>query len=67
MFQQDASTWITHTVYDIPYPISQQDLIVKNEMIRENEKVIILLSAIPDIIKPIKYVNRQQLYFGNWE
>lgn len=67
VFKQDGSNWITHTVYDIPYPLSQQDLVVKNLMIRDKQKIVILLSAIPDYIEPLKNVNRQQLYFGKWE
>lgn len=67
VYKQDGSTWITHTVYDIPYPLSQQDLVVKNVMIRDKQKIIILLSAIPDYIEPLNNVNRQQLYFGKWE
>jgi hypothetical protein len=67
VFQQDGSSWITHTVYDIPYPLSQQDLVVKNVMIRDKQRIIILLSAIPDYIEPLKNVNRQQLYFGKWD
>lgn len=65
--QQHGYTWVTHTVYDIPYPFSQQDLVVKNTMVQETRKIIILLSASPDFIEPIKNVNRQQLYFGKWE
>jgi hypothetical protein len=67
VYQQDGSTWITHTVYDIPYPLSQQDLVVKNVMIWDKQKITILLSAIPGYIEPLKNVNRQQLYFGKWE
>ena len=67
VYQQDASSWVTHTVYDIPYPFSQQDLVAKNIMIQEKQNTIILLSASPDYIEPLKNVNRQQLYFGKWE
>jgi hypothetical protein len=65
--QQEGFTWITHTVYDIPYPFSQQDLVVKNVMIQEKQKTTIMLSASPDYIEPLKNVNRQQLYLGKWE
>jgi hypothetical protein len=67
LLKHEGTTWITHTVYDIPYPLSQQDLIVKNVMIKEQDKVIILLSALPDYIKPLRNVTRQRLYFGKWE
>ncbi|MDP2235514.1 MAG: hypothetical protein Q8J88_03670 [Bacteroidales bacterium] len=67
LLKHEGSTWITHTIYDIPYPFSQQDLVVKNRMLEEDQKTIILLSALPDFIAPIKNINRQRHYFGKWE
>jgi hypothetical protein len=67
VLRNQGSTWITHTVYDIPYPFSQQDLVVQNVMTKDHQKTIILLSALPDYIAPLKNVTRQQLYFGKWE
>lgn len=67
ILKHEGQTWITHTLYDIPFPLSQQDLVVKNTMVKENEKTIILMSALPDYIAPLKNVTRQQLYFGKWE
>lgn len=67
LLKQDGATWITHIVYDIPYPFSQQDLVVKNILINESDKAIILMSAIPSYIPPLRNVTRQQLYFGQWE
>lgn len=67
VYQKDEFTWVTHTVYDIPYPFSQQDLVVKNVMLHEKQMITILLSASPDYIEPLKNVTRQQLYFGRWQ
>jgi hypothetical protein len=67
LLEHKGTTWITHTVYDIPYPFAQQDLVVKNTMKQEKQKIIILLSALPGYIQPLKNVTRQQLYFGKWE
>lgn len=67
VYQQAESSWVTHTIYNIPYPLSQQDLVAKNVLIQEKQKIIILLFASPDFIEPLKNVNRQQLYFGKWE
>jgi len=67
LLSSDDSTWITHTVYDIPYPFSQQDLVAKHVLLKENEKTIILMFALPDYIAPLKNVTRQQLYYGKWE
>lgn len=67
ILKHEGFSWITHTVYDIPYPFSQQDLVVKNVLLKENEKTIILMFAVPGYIAPLKNVTRQQLYFGKWE
>lgn len=67
LLKQDGSIWITHTIYDIPYPFSQQDLVVKNVMVKDKQKVTILLSSLPDYIDPINDINRQRFYFGKWE
>ena len=67
ILSQGGTTWITHSVYDIPQPLSQQDLVIKNMMIREGSKVIILQSSMPEFIEPMNHVTRQKLYFGKWE
>jgi hypothetical protein len=67
LLKKDGSVWITHTIYDIPYPFSQQDLVVKNVMVTDKQKVTILLSSLPEFIKPIKNTTRQKFYFGKWE
>ncbi len=67
LLKQDGSVWITHTLYDIPYPFSQQDLVVKNIIVPDKQKVTILLSSLPEFIKPIKNTTRQKFYFGKWE
>jgi hypothetical protein len=67
LLKHEKYIWITHSLYDIPYPFSQQYLVVKNILVKENQKVIILLSALPDYIVPLSNVNRQRLYFGKWE
>jgi len=63
----DGNSWITHMVYDIPFPFSQQDMVVKNSMVHTGQKTIINISSLPDYIAPINDVNRQRHYFGRWE
>ncbi|MFW5687839.1 MAG: hypothetical protein ACOCXV_02825 [Bacteroidota bacterium] len=67
ILKQEGSTCITHTVYDIPHPFSQQDLVSKNVLINNRDKTIIIMSALPSYIPPLRNVTRQQLYFGQWE
>jgi hypothetical protein len=67
LLKNEGSTWITHTVYDIPYPLSQQDLVVRNVMLQEGKRTVILVTALPGYISLLENINRQQLYFGKWE
>ena len=67
MIKRSDSTWITHIVYDIPQPFSQQDLVIMHEMITESRRTIIQMVAVPDAVPLLKNVNRQQHYFGQWE
>jgi len=67
LLKQDSSAWITHTIYEIPHPFSQQDLVVKNVIVTDNQKLTILFSSLPEYIKPIKNTTRQRFYFGMWE
>ena len=62
LLKKEGLNWIIHTVYDIPYPLSGQDIVVQKLMIYENTNIIILLFALPDYIEPIKNVTRQRLY-----
>lgn len=66
MLYDEGSTWITHTVYNIPYPLSQQDLVVKNTITKEGENVKIQINAVPDYIEPMDNVTRQGKYVGQW-
>ncbi len=67
LLEQYQNIWITHTLYDIPYPLSQQDLVVKNILIRADHHAVILMSALPDYIRPLMHVKRQRFYYGKWE
>ena len=62
LLKKEGLNWIIHTVYDIPYPLSGQDIVVQKLMIYEDTNIIILLFALPDYIEPIKNVTRQRLY-----
>ncbi len=67
MMKRGASSWITHIVYDIPQPFSQQDLVIMHEMTTASRRTIIQMYAVPGAVPPLKNVNRQQHYFGQWE
>lgn len=67
VFSRDDTSWITHIVYDIPQPFSQQDLVIMHEMKTHGRKILVNMYAVPDYVPPLKNINRQRLYFGQWE
>jgi len=67
LLRDEDSTWITHIVYDIPYPLSQQDLVIKNTIVKKDDFTIIQVNALPEFIEPINDVNRQRFYVGQWK
>lgn len=67
MLQRSDSSWITHIVYDIPQPFSQQDMVIMHEMKTEERRILVHMYAVPDAVPPLKNGNRQRLYFGQWE
>ncbi|WP_439182592.1 hypothetical protein [Carboxylicivirga taeanensis] len=60
------STWLTHMIYDIPYPLSQQDLVTQNTIVESSGDVLIDVDAAPALVSRLPNVNRQQFYFGQW-
>jgi hypothetical protein len=65
--KRNDTSWVTHIVYDIPQPFSQQDLVIMHEMTTELRSIIIHMYAVPDAVPPLKNVTRQRFYFGQWE
>lgn len=59
--------WITYTLYDIPYPFSNQDLITKYKLINSLDTILISVNSVPQYLKKIKGINRQQHYYGEWK
>ena len=66
VYTKTDSLWITHTVYDIPYPLSEQDLVTRNHIVTNDEVIIIDVTAAPDLVIQNDNINRQRYYFGRW-
>lgn len=66
ILEEDGSTWVTHAVYNIPYPLSQQDLVAEYRLQREQNGVIIQTCSRPNYMAPIKGYEREQFNLGQW-
>ncbi len=66
ILEQDSISWITHTMYNIPFPISQQDVVVKNIVVKTENKFIINITSTPHFIPLIEDVDRVKHYIAQW-
>ncbi|WP_459210369.1 SRPBCC family protein [Aquimarina rhabdastrellae] len=67
ILQDQDSTWISHTLYDIPYPFSQQDLVALHEIKNTDTAVYISSRAKPDYIPLLKDTTREKFHFEQWK
>lgn len=66
LLESDSIHWITHSVYDIPFPFTQQDLVTTNNRIDTNNTLIINTISRPSFIEPLEDVDRIKFYIAQW-
>lgn len=64
--ENNESNWVSHTIFDIPYPFTQQDLVVFNVQSDKNGITTIYMHASADFIAQKEGVERQRFYLGSW-
>lgn len=60
------TNWILHTVYKIPFPFSQQDLVASYSIGKRKDVIVISSKSTPDFIKPIKGITREGYNLSQW-
>lgn len=66
VYGKTEKEWITYTMYNIPRPLKQQDLVTRYSVTEADGKVTIDMKAVPEYVKHIKGVQRQENYKGKW-
>nr|WP_320022785.1 hypothetical protein [uncultured Draconibacterium sp.] len=66
IYDMSPDRWIAYSLYKIPKPFADQDLITRYEIVNESSEVKITITALPDYLERISGVNRQQNYSGKW-
>ena len=61
------STWTTYTLYDIPWPFKQKDLVAKDELSETASATIINLSSEPRQLPLYQGVSRLEKFEGHWK
>ncbi|MEN8799338.1 MAG: hypothetical protein ABF293_08835 [Flavobacteriaceae bacterium] len=60
------TNWILHTVYKIPFPFSQQDLVASYNIEKRKDVIVISSKSTPDYIEPIKGITREGYNLSQW-
>ncbi len=63
---QSSNGWIMYSLFDIPRPFKQRDLITKYTVEQFGNQTIIKMEALPEILPHIKGVERMNNYSGYW-
>ena len=67
LLEASQSKWVLHTVYDIPYPLSQQDLIAEYHLDEFKDSIVIQTIAKPEFREAIEGYTREKFNYGQWK
>jgi hypothetical protein len=67
IYKHSNQEWVNYSVFDIPQPLPQQDLVTKYHLKMVDSKTIILITAIPEYLPYKDGVERLQHYEGSWQ
>lgn len=62
----DEESWTTHVEYDLPWPFSNHDAVVKHVIKRETNSTEVHFESIDGVIPETKGVERMRLVKGKW-
>ena len=66
VLKDNDTNWILHTVYKIPWPFSQQDLVASYNVERRKDTIIISSKSLPNYIKPLEGITREGYNLSQW-
>lgn len=64
--EQTAIGWIMYSLYDIPIPFKQQDLIAKYTVEQHLNRTVVTIESLPNYFPPEKDITRINNYSGYW-
>lgn len=66
IINQQADSWTTYKLYDIPWPFEQKDLVTHYQVDQDGDKLILRLRSTPDAMAYTQGVSRMQNYEAKW-
>jgi hypothetical protein len=58
--------WMTYTLFNLPWPFDNQDLVAKNTIHKSGENIVIQVDGMPDFIPEKQGINRIENFEGLW-
>ena len=64
----DRRNWCSHIIYEMPWPVKKQDLVVSCHIQPENDLAgfTVVSTGVPDMLPTLHRVNRLEAYRGEW-
>jgi hypothetical protein len=66
ILQAGSSSWTTYSLYNIPWPFKQKDLITEYKLIKSDSIFTLLLKGKPNQLPYYKNISRIKQYEGSW-
>lgn len=66
ILKSEDSYWVSHAIYDIPFPFKQKDLVTYSTISKKDSFLILSSKSLPNFIKPQKGVTREGYNLSEW-
>ena len=66
IYNLDSTSWINHSIYNIPFPFTQQDLLTKNKVVKDEDQIHIIIKTVPNYLPYLENFERQIDYYAYW-
>jgi len=66
LLRDHKDNWILHTVYKVPWPFAQQDIVAFYSIEQRKDTIVIFSKSLPNFIKPIKGSTREGYNLTQW-
>jgi len=65
-YEKSGNGWVMYTLFDIPKPFTQQDLIARYTIEKDGNRTVIKVESIPEYLPVKNGISRMKNYLGCW-
>ncbi|MDA3905422.1 MAG: hypothetical protein PF484_05030 [Bacteroidales bacterium] len=66
ILQNEEARWTTYSLYNIPWPFEQKDLITEYQMVESSPTITLFMNAKPNQLPYYEDISRVEKYEGYW-